>query len=80
MVIIMQKNKVLIEEQKKNFRVFSSKPLMNKLPLSKQHGLVLMLHRAMGEEEKSKCKKGGEGHNRFKNLIHQRRQKKNMQS
>lgn len=51
---------------------------MNKFPLSKQHGLVLMLQRAMEEEEekKSKCKKGGEGLDRFKNLIHQRRQKK----
>lgn len=40
--------------KKKRRRVFPSKPLMNKFPLSKQHGLVLMLQRAMEEEEEKK--------------------------
>lgn len=73
LVIFMQRNKVLIEKKKiiiiiKHMwqRFFSfSKPLMSKFLLSKQHGLVLMLHRAMGEEKKRKCRKGGEGHDRF---------------
>lgn len=71
-VIIMQGSDVLIEERKKNVAEIFSKPLMNKFSLSKQHGLVLMLHRAM-EEEKRKCRKGGEGHDCFKYWIYQRK-------
>lgn len=71
-VIIMQSSDVLIEERKKNVAEIFSKPLMNKFSLSKQHGLVLMLHRAM-KEEKRKCSKGGEGHDCFKYWIYQRR-------
>lgn len=58
---------MLIEERiKKHVAEIFSEPLMNKFPLSKQHGLVLMLHRAM-EEEKRKCRKGGEGRDCFIN-------------
>lgn len=59
------------------WQIFSpSALLMNKFPLSEQHGLVLMLHRAMGGE-KGKCRKGEEGH--LKDRINKRRQKRHAE-
>lgn len=54
MVIVMQRSEVLIEDSKKTWQgCFFLEPPMNKFPLSKQHGLVFMLHRAMEEEKKN---------------------------
>lgn len=62
------------EEKTKQVAKIFSEPPMNKFPLSKQHGLVLMLHRAMEEGKKKENVKREEGGMIvFKNVIHQKR-------